>query len=626
MNLYQIDKLKALRGTDSIYNAMLNEMQEQAESYAATFKDSPDALSEWGHNYFCETDGERLIFDLNKPQTHQCGLCGKIYMSKKLDNVWTYFYRNEAILTLMKLAVLYKVDGNEKHLESYKKILSFYAENYESFALHAKDKVIEDVTYDVGGAGRLMPQGLNEAIVLIRITTSMEILKGVLDDAFIAKVTEGLFKPAVSILRPQLVRIHNIPCWINAALGVVGLYTHDQELVDAVYNGEFGINAQLKQGVTADKFWYEGSIHYNFFLLEGVVNLLVFSRLYDQPVAEQKVVEEMLAKAYQYAFNNDVFPNPNDGWPNMNLKSYEYIYSAAAKVFGEDSEVGNIYKNILRQKSPRGVFPLSKPYYYENEISFERLIYFPTLDVETATPIERKSYCYENSYFSMLRNDTLNVFMKYGHQGPSHAHPDKMTLEVTVNDKVLTRDLSNSGYAAVLCNEWHRMSLSHNTVIVDGKNQVSMEGGVVKAYDENTCHSFVKDVYPGVDYTRAIDLATNGYNDTFTVASEENHTYDWIFHSQATLLTQLELEDAELGFTENGYQHVQEVKRVMNAPAQLVLDWDLDGTALKSTIQTENHEIFIAKTYDNPVSHYRTAIILRDKTNNVTFTINWEVL
>ncbi len=622
MKIFEV-KPDVLNG-NSTYQEMLETMRAETEKFCKEFHDSPDYLSEWGHNYFCPTDGERLIFDLDKPHHHECQLCHTVYQNKTFDNVWVYFYRNQAILTLMKLAVLYKMDGDANHLVEYKKILGFYADNYTKFALHAKDKIIEDVNYDIGGGARLMPQGLNEAIVAIRIIISLEILQGDLDEAFVNGLTEKLFNPLASILTPQLIRIHNIPCWLNSAVGVIGLFTKNQSFIDLVFNGEFGINEQLKQGVTADKFWYEGSIHYNFFLLEGVVDLMAFSELYGQEFASKGIVEEMLVQAYHYAFDNDILPNPNDGWPNVTLKTYEYIYCLATKVFGADSEVGNLYKHIVANERKRVEFPLSKPYYC-GETSFERLVCLPEIDVMNRTDVKRSSKCFENSYFAMLKNDTVNLFMKYGHRGPSHAHPDKMNLEIMLNGASLSRDLSNTGYASTLCNEWHRQSLSHNTVVVDGENHVSMEGGKVLEYTDSTCHTHIDTVYEGVDFERKVEIGNAGFSDVFTVSSAVSHTYDWVFHSEAVLVSAPACEAAEIGFAANGYQHLKEVKRIQTEGDTLTLEWTLNDQTLTSTFDVTGKEVFLAKTYDNPVSGYRTGILLREKAANATFCANWAI-
>lgn len=439
----QLTKKLCERG--EIYFPMIHQMDKEVTQFANHFNDDYRKMSEWGHNYFCKEDGGRLIFDLEKPDSHVCEICGREYKGQMFDHVWVYFYRNEAIVTLLKCAILYKIKGDQKYLEFIKKILSYYVDHYDQFVIHSKDKIIDDLTYDVGGAGKIMPQALNEAIMIVRIINALEVVKDEIGNEFLERVNQKLFIPASELLNVQLIRIHNIPCWINSALGMIGLFTKNDQLLDNVFYGEFGIRNQLKKGVTEDGFWYEGSIHYNFFLLEGVTNLLLFTKLYDYDFGtEEHIIRKMFHSAYDYAFDNDVLPNPNDGWPNVNLKTYSYIYHTATKIFGEDSEIGNLLKNIERRKQDRGTIPLSSPYYFDNQIPLERLTFNPLLNLGDLKIIERESNNYPNSYYGMLRKNKINVFYKYGHKGDSHAHPDKMNIEVMIGDLILTRDLSNA--------------------------------------------------------------------------------------------------------------------------------------------------------------------------------------
>jgi hypothetical protein len=91
-------------------------MIEEVRTFFQNFHDDPKLLSQWGHNYFCDIDGGRLIFDLNKPHEHVCEICGKRYTGEVYDGVWRYFYRNEAVLTMMKAAALYKATGDREYL------------------------------------------------------------------------------------------------------------------------------------------------------------------------------------------------------------------------------------------------------------------------------------------------------------------------------------------------------------------------------------------------------------------------------------------------------------------------------------------------------------------------------
>ena len=56
-------------------------MKKDVDDFLPSFCDSPAKLSRWGHHYFCDDDGGRLIFDLNSPHSHRCEICGKVYPS-----------------------------------------------------------------------------------------------------------------------------------------------------------------------------------------------------------------------------------------------------------------------------------------------------------------------------------------------------------------------------------------------------------------------------------------------------------------------------------------------------------------------------------------------------------------
>ncbi|MFI3226045.1 MAG: heparinase II/III family protein [Clostridia bacterium] len=624
MNIFELNE--DILKLDTKYIEMIETMKAEALSFCENFDDDPSIMSDWGHHYYCPKDGEMLTFDLTKPKDHVCGLCGTVYKSEQLDRTWTYLYRHDAILTLMKLSVLYRAYKEPRYLEEYKKLLLFYADNYMKFELHAKDVPHDGVNLKFSGAARIMSQELNEAMILVRIMVSLEILKEDLSKEFIDHLNDVFFVNIADVLIPQLDKIHNKPCWINAAVGCMGLFTGNKEWIDIVYNGEFSVNEQLRRGVTEDKFWYEGSVHYNFFLLEAIVYLLAFSRAYNHELEEEDVIRDMLIKGYHFTFENDVFPNPNDSWPSVGLRTYEYVYAVAAKIFGEGSEVYEIYKHILANPFDRVKIPMSEPYHYKKNMSFEHLVCLPGINFEDRNVPARKSTCYPNSFFAMLKNENINLFMKYGHKGPGHAHRDKMNIEVMIGDKMLTRDMANSGYSSTLCLEWYRLSPSHNTVMVDGQNHVSMDGGDVLKYNDTCCHAITKNVHDGVDYKRAVEIFDDGFTDVFDVISKDVHNYDWIFHCQADLLTELELEESDLGYKENGYQHIQDVKKLVNVPDELVLEWDLQGTKLTSTIKTAGKEVFLTKTYDNPASTFRTGVMLRAKTDSTTFDVNWKVI
>ncbi len=681
--LNQEDFIKSVN-TKPVYKEMIDLMAKEVVDFAREFHDDPKSISGWGHHYFCPDDGGRLIFDVHSPHGQKCEICGKVHSTPLFDTVWVYCYRNEAVMTVWKAALVYKYTKDSKYLDIVKKILGFYSDHYLEFELHNKEgKIYKTISEMEWGCGRIMPQGLNESIIIIRLLNALEIVKEEIGKEFLDSVYKNFFSNAVEMLMPQVDKIHNISCWKNSAIGLVGLFYNNKEMIDFVFEGKYSIYNQLKGGVTDNFFWYEGSIHYNYFTLEGMINLLLFSKFYNYDFDKQseKTIEKMLIAGYNYAFNNHILPNPNDGWPNINLKTYSYVYTVAAKIFGINSEVGNLLKNIEGKDIERGLLPLSRPYYFNNDIPLERLAFLYDVDMKDYKVVITKSENFVRSQYAVLKNNLVNVFLKYGHNGPSHAHPDKMNIEVTVDKYTLTRDLSNAGYGNKFCNEWHRVTASHSTVVANGKNQISMENGETLEFSEDHIKAKVTNVYsipknidinkmrtsmngdeiirycvknlnmsvedatnaikanrdlqsivdevvaksPVIDYIRDIKINNEGFVDQFVVNSNMENTYDYFFHSEATLISKLELIDYDLGYNSNGYQHIKNVKKVNTKNKDINLEFNLGEYKLVANIDLSNIELIICDTYDNPITNIRKTFILRQKANNATFNVVWKI-
>lgn len=613
---------------NSDYKRMLDEMAKEIEVLNENFNDSPDLLSGWGHDYFCNEDGGALIYDVNTPHVHRCQICGKEYTGIKYDQCWRYTYRYNLMASLPKAALLFRITKDRKYISYIERILNFYKDNYLKFKLQAKGRVVEDLTIDVGGASRIMPQGLNEAIMITKISFALELIKDEISQEWIEDLYNNFFKHVIDILDKQRIRIHNIALWIGAAIASVGALLNDKSIIDSVYNGEFGVKNQIKQGFTKDGFWYEGSIHYNYFALEGVVTFFMIAKLNNYEIDKETLDDILfiLKAPYEYSFKNLRLPNPNDGWPDLGLKTYSYLYYMAYATYKD--ELKELLEIIEGNKDERTDVALSKTYYFENRIPLEKLVFAPEIEGKDI-PDRRKSKLFENSSFGMLRNERVNIFMKYGHYTDSHIHPDKMNLEVMIDEKYLTRDLSNPGYGSKMCNEWNRMTISHNSVVIDGKNQNTVNSGRTEVFTDTQMRAINEEAYSdNTRFTREIELLENGYEDRFTVETTNNKTKDWFFHLEngiELLYQDLKFEETSLEYIENGYQHLKEMKKVLTSSDKLELIWDFYGKRIKSTIDIEGKELFIGKSYDNPGNRYRTTLVLRGKNEVEKYEVKWEV-
>ena len=225
---------------------------------------------------------------------------------------------------------------------------------------------------------------------------------------------------------------------------------------------------------------------------------------------------------------------------------------------------------------PRTTLPLSKPYYIDNEIAYERLLLNTDFDLNRYTEVVHETKNFPNSNFAILRAGGMNAFVKYGLNGPSHAHPDLINLEIMYKNYRISRDLSNPGYVAGLCNEWHKTSLAHNTVIRNG---------------------------------------------------EEEAVFDYVFHLESEIKIENDYvcEPAELGYTSSGYQHVLEVNRVLTKSKAITFTGKVEDLNIRMVLCLNNKELYILKTMDNPVNITRTTFLLREKGKDVKYNLRLEM-
>lgn len=599
------------------YQEMVDSLKQETKEFLESWRDDSRLLSGWGHAYFCNDDGGRLVYDRKSPLEHRCSICGKVYREFLYNSCHVTMMRNEAVMAAVKCGLLYQLTGEEAYVETVKIIIGFYADHYEEFAVHAKEKIGCSLTEDVGGAGKIMPQGLNEAIIAIRMVNAMELVKDKLDKEWTEYVDRMLFTPLVGLLLPQKQKIHNIPVWINSAIGEMGLFFHKAEWMEEAVSRPFNLFEQLRTGVTESGFWYEGSIHYNFFALEGIMSFLVFAKVYEYPVPQdcEEIVFHMLNAAYCYAFDNDIFPNPSDGWPNIAMKTYAHIYYMGYYALGERALP--YIKHMEANPLERPTLPLSEPYYFKNKISLEKLLFAPNLkDLEAKMPEKRVSSNFEASNCAILRSDVYNLFFKYGHQTTSHAHPDKMNVEIMVKGKVLTKDLSNSGYASRMCREWHRKNAAHNTCIFNGEAMDISKSGQVLDFGENHV-SARAEAYVGVWYERSLRIDGERLYDEFQLQADQEGQMDWFFHLETPAdRTRLVLENAGVGVLEEyGREYMMEPMQILCENHFLKIENELAELEIRIP---DNGKAYLVKTYNNPADMTRDTIVIRSFGKNMT--------
>ena len=144
------------------------------------FKDDYKYLSGWIHDYYCDTDGYELIFDINNSSYFECPKCHYKYNDKKRKRAWITKYRYKIMSELEQNSNIFLKDKNKEFLNKIEKTLAYYISNYNKFTIHDKEgKIYQKVTSI--NTGKITSQGLNEAMITLNIINSIENTREYLD-------------------------------------------------------------------------------------------------------------------------------------------------------------------------------------------------------------------------------------------------------------------------------------------------------------------------------------------------------------------------------------------------------------------------------------------------------------
>lgn len=550
-----------------------------------TFNDNYDWMSGWIHDYYCDKDGSELIFDLNNNKYFECPICDFKYTDEKRKRAWITKYRYKIFKLLENCSKVYLENKNEEILTYIEDALNYYSLNYDKFAIHNKNGEVFDTFNNSNRCGRITAQGLNEAMIIIQVINCINNINLYLDNNTKENVFNLLFFQVYELLKPQIDKIHNICCYEICAIAMMGIISNNKKMLEFAFNSPYSFYNQLDKGITKDYFWFEGSFHYHFFVLKPILELLRLAKVshFNIPEKYYNIGRMMLTQGFKCSFNDCSLPSPNDGWPNRHLSDYIEVYNLGNELFND--EFSNLKELITTKINKIGT------------------IHF----IETG--------------FSLLKNEYWDIFIKYKDNNINHAHPDKLNIEIKNGSSFLTHDLSTSGYGSNISKYFYKKSYSHNTIIIDGKNQNLECDTTIAFYNDNMIDIRIKNIYDNVDISRKIQLLSKKLIDE-TKIDYCNKNVDYFFHCDANLMTKLDFNDIEL-FKE--YPYLKNIREVNFKNDDIILEWNLGNKVIISKIDLRNKKLYICDSPDNPNIKNRTTLIIRSNNKEkISFKIEWK--
>lgn len=579
------EQIRMLIASDEArYAPLAEQAARESRLLCDTFRDRPDWISGWGHQFACPDCAAHLTFDFsmdfNPPNTFVCPHCGKTVTGQAFDEAWIYYYRLQ-VSTMLESVAICAVLGDEDAVLFLARYFDFYAAHYEGFAIHGE------------GNGKVMPQVLDEAVWCINILRGFYPCRDLFTAEQKQRWYEKLFVPLSALVNaPELQKsIHNHVMWHKAAVGAIAVCFEDDALLSEILDGHLGIRELANGGFTADGLWHECSPLYHYYALEALTGFCQFfaEAHPDDPLIA--LLERTHLSALKLSHDNWWIPSLNDGWYPLPLSRFADQFHRAAAASGSSAlqaQVDRIYS-----RNPQAI-----------DVPASLLI----------DPVPAAVELWQATKLAVFRHP-LHAILKSGVLIRSHKHRDNLSVVLPP----FSNDLGTPGYGHALYKGWYQLSASHNTIAVDGTQPPFVIPTHIEAC-KNGAAAVVEEGWEGVvSARRTLTVEDGRLHDHAEIICDGEHDIDWLFHAEGEPVFSCEPgEEAALG-DHPGYEHFRDVRRI--DCTELTVTFTLNGRTLTLTASTEGMQVFAARSPGNPADTLRTSLILRVHGGKAVFDV-----
>jgi hypothetical protein len=487
----------------------------------------PEKSGQWIFYYACPKDGARLRPET--PERHVCPVCKAVYTDERTQAAYRTQQNDGLNDEMHALSVAYALTHDAKYaqpvIDALLKIMRLYP-TWERHDRWGRTGVLAVV------GGRRYSQHLDEAYSHIILAKTYDLIADAVPADARAIIEKQLTANMREIqgLQSFVGAKNNHQTWFNAAYASVGVAIGDETLVrDSTY-GKSGLLWQLQESVTDDGLWYEGTLAYQRYAMQAVVENVDAIKRVGWNLTGNARLKSLWTAPLQLAYPNGQLPVFHDSDP-ASLDSWRDMYRWG---YG----------------------------YFKDPLFAE---YAGLATAEKATP---KSADLSGIGIAILRGTSpagpVCAMMDYGIHGDHHGHPDKLNIVIYGQGQEWALDPGRITYSVPEYETWCRTTLAHNTVTIDGKNQ-QPDTGTLLYFDANDHYTAAlamsKGAYPGVTLKRFLVLCDGLLVDVFAVQGNRDMQIDWALHARGAITTDLLLQEraAPLGTT-GGYQHLAKLR------------------------------------------------------------------
>lgn len=595
---------------DPAFDAAVRALYARTASYHSFLPPHPEQQAGYYHEFFCPEHAVQLVFNPHSPTRHVCPIDQTIFVGEPFDHAYLWSVNDVLSDAAFRFALsAFQKDETGPDALRASEILLGYARNYLSMP--------KGPTVRAEFSGVVTYHGLDESVWLVRIAWAFAMLDGYIPPHTAREICDQLLRPGAEHMRENSYkRIHNVTNWCNAALVTLGLVLEDESLIVEALDGEFGLYAQLHQGVLGDGLWFEGSLSYHYYSLAAIVWTVRSLEASGRSFRDWGRLRKMFEVPLRLASPDLSLPAINDCW---------FFISLVGEVGHGIPDAAGFYESAWAWFNDQEFgWVLDRNYLVRPRDGIEALLDGSPKISSTSGP-KFESCALVSCGLGVLRSDHPTgsltcLILKAGPSHEDHSHPDQLAIQLFAVGARIGADLGTAGYGIGLNDTWYRQTASHSTVLVDGGSQP-----LTTAFLDNLSVSagftavsgavvWTEGQYATVRMRRTVAARGGYYLDIFDVESGASRQFDWIFSGCGEFAEGSDADEFRVGRLTGdcGYEHFESV-RVCTGQQPRRMRWKNDAVVFDLHMPAPAGEkLFTGIMPGNPAKDFQSVLVRRN--------------
>ncbi len=597
-------KINELKWAKKTFRKMLRE----ADSLLDEEPVLADGRPGWRHDFYSPVSAEHLLFDSRRNGGFKDPITGTKSYSQDQYSAWVLLQHERTYRIMRSLSFLYRLTGKGQYL---------------SWVIKGLDEAVrffDNPPRNHERYGAIYFQPLYDAQIMLLLSNIYRLVGDQYQEDRRESIERVFESGSVSLLRyVKGARVHNITCYVSAAIGTLGIILGREDWIDMVLSEkDVGLRGLLGKGLRRreekepDGFWYEGTTFYHLYAMFPLISLFEMAKAKDIDGEELENMKRSLRVMFwaliRIAGPDFELPSLGDlGSSTINdLRRWHHLYEYGAGML--DSGLSGYLSAFLQSQQDRGMSALA----------------FGPDDLSPPASPEFRGVM-KDSGLAVLGSDSndgdFRVLFKPGPHGGGHDHLDKLQVILNTFGSGIAPDIGTSGYSLRKFKKYCVSTLAHNTLMVDDANQDRVSDSDIRLGRDGCPVGIVRDAYPGVEMKRVVCLDPPHLYLEDSLRSEDSHIYSWIFHARGSL----EMTGGENNASHNsslpkdGIFSFLTERRSFGPLRKAEAFWhSSEGIDLSLRMSWDSDfEVITAKSPNNPLDGYLGTLIARGRAEKV---------